>query len=303
MPLISPAAVWLNEVAKAGSIRAAASRLNVSPSAVNRQILNLEAEYGAELFERLPRGVRLTAAGEVLVAEIRGWLHDQEKARRHLSELRGMVRGHAAIGMMESFSGELVSRLMTFMRERRTHVSLDVTVGGTAQIIDQVIAGKLDLAICFAADRHSGLQVLSSIQSLPGIVVARDHPLASKKKIRLTDCADFTFVLPDSSLTVRRTLDAAFEAASFVPTRIVTSNSVEIIKVLARDHGQVAMLSLADVRREVLEGQLVHLPFQDHFIVGSQLSLVAAKNVRLSPVATMLADHMREFLSELAVPP
>ena len=45
-------------------------QLNVSPSAVNRQILKLEAEYGVALFERLPRGVSLTEAGRILVADI-----------------------------------------------------------------------------------------------------------------------------------------------------------------------------------------------------------------------------------------
>ncbi len=303
MPLISPAALWLNEVAKAGSIRAAAARINISPSAINRQILNLEAEFGTQLFERLPRGVRLTAAGEVLVAEIRGWLNDQEKARRHLSELRGMVRGHASIGMMESFATRLVSDLMTFMRERRTHVSVDIVIGGTSHLVDQVVAGKLDLAICYAVSKHSGLQVLASVNGAPGIVVGRDHPLASKKKVRLSDCADYTFVLPDHTLTVRRTLDAAFEAASFAPLSIVTTGSVSVMKMLVRDHGQIAVLSIADVHQEVLDGQLVHIPFADHFVIGSQLSLVAAKNTRLSPVASMLADHVREFLNDFAAAP
>ena len=299
MPLISPAAMWLDEVARAGSIRGAAAKLNVSPSAVNRQILNLEAEYGTDLFERLPRGMRLTAAGEVLVAEIRRWQHDQERARRHLSELRGMVRGHASIGLMESISGQVVSRLMTFMRERRSHVSIDVTVGGTAQIVDQLLTGEIDLAICYAVPRQNQIQILATVGPTAGIVVARDHPLAGRKRIRLADCEDYSFVLPDASLTVRRTLDEAFEAASFKPTVIITTNSVEVMKTLVREHGQIAMLGLPDVQKEVIEGQLVHIPFQDRFVVGSYLSLVAAKQHRLSPVASMLASLMRDILHDL----
>jgi DNA-binding transcriptional LysR family regulator len=58
MPLLSQAARLVDEVAKNGSIRRAAARVNASPSAVNRQILNLEAELGVALFERLPNGMR-----------------------------------------------------------------------------------------------------------------------------------------------------------------------------------------------------------------------------------------------------
>ena len=62
---------YVDEVARAGSIRQAADRLHVAASAVNRRILDLEAELGTAIFERLPRGVRLTAAGEIFVAYIR----------------------------------------------------------------------------------------------------------------------------------------------------------------------------------------------------------------------------------------
>ncbi len=58
---------YVDEVARAGSIRKAAERLNVTASAVNRRIADLEEELGAPLFDRRPRGVQLTAAGEVFV--------------------------------------------------------------------------------------------------------------------------------------------------------------------------------------------------------------------------------------------
>lgn len=63
--------LYIDEIARCGSIRKAAARLNVASSAVNRQILALEDELGVPLFERLPRGLRLTAAGELCVEHTR----------------------------------------------------------------------------------------------------------------------------------------------------------------------------------------------------------------------------------------
>ena len=67
---------YLDEIARSGSIRKAADRLNVSSSAINRQILALEEEFGVPLCERLPRGLRLTAAGELCIELVRDGLKD-----------------------------------------------------------------------------------------------------------------------------------------------------------------------------------------------------------------------------------
>ncbi|HET9205716.1 MAG TPA: LysR family transcriptional regulator, partial [Burkholderiaceae bacterium] len=64
------------EVARSGSIRKAAQNLYVASSAINRQIRKLEEELGTELFDRLPSGMRLNAAGERVLQHVRGTLHD-----------------------------------------------------------------------------------------------------------------------------------------------------------------------------------------------------------------------------------
>jgi DNA-binding transcriptional LysR family regulator len=84
---------YVDEVARTGSIRKAADHLNITASAVNRRIMDLEEELGAQLFERRPRGVRLTAAGEVFVH----YLREQDGgAERMKSQIEETSRGCAA---------------------------------------------------------------------------------------------------------------------------------------------------------------------------------------------------------------
>src|SRR5262245_64600945 len=86
---------YVAEGARAGSIRKAAERLNVTASAVNRRIMDLEEELDAELFERRPRGVRLTAAGEMFLRYVRAQSADVERMRSQIEDLkvrRGVVR-------------------------------------------------------------------------------------------------------------------------------------------------------------------------------------------------------------------
>jgi DNA-binding transcriptional LysR family regulator len=81
---------YVDEVARAGSIRKAADRLNVTASAVNRRIADLETELGAPLFDRRPRGVRLTAAGEVFVHYLRGNNGEVERMKSQIEDLKGL---------------------------------------------------------------------------------------------------------------------------------------------------------------------------------------------------------------------
>ena len=90
------------EVARHGSIRKAAQNLFVASSAVNRQILRLEEELGTELFDRVPSGMRLNAAGERLQQHVRGTLHDFHLMRTELDALKGERKGHVSVAAMDS---------------------------------------------------------------------------------------------------------------------------------------------------------------------------------------------------------
>ena len=93
---------YVDEVARTGSIRKAADQLNVTASAVNRRIMDLEEELGAQLFERRPRGVRLTAAGEVFVHYLREQDGGVERMKSQIEDLKGLRRGTVRIACSQA---------------------------------------------------------------------------------------------------------------------------------------------------------------------------------------------------------
>jgi DNA-binding transcriptional LysR family regulator len=98
----------VDAVARHGSIRKAAEALNVAPSALNRQILDLETDLGSALFERLPRGMRPTAAGEIFLAYTRQAISELKTVASQVEELRGLVRGQVNVAAVESVVGDLL---------------------------------------------------------------------------------------------------------------------------------------------------------------------------------------------------
>src|SRR5271163_4930744 len=119
---------YVDEVARSRSIRGAAERMNVTASAVNRRIADLEEELGAPLFERRPRGVRLTAAGEVFVNFLRQHNGDVERMKSQIEDLKGMRRGTVRIACSQALALEFLPREVAAFRERFSSVSFEVRV-------------------------------------------------------------------------------------------------------------------------------------------------------------------------------
>ncbi len=114
---------YLEKVARAGSIRQAAERLNVAASAINRQILKLEDEFGVQLFQRLPRGLRLTPAGDLAVRHARATLHDFERLRGQISELKGVKSGVVRIACLDSLLAHVLPEVITAFNRRHPAVT------------------------------------------------------------------------------------------------------------------------------------------------------------------------------------
>jgi DNA-binding transcriptional LysR family regulator len=299
MPLISPAALLIDEVARFGSIRRAAERLNASASAINRQILNLEAEMGAPLFDRLPRGVRLTAAGEVVVGDVRRWRREFERTTGRIKELKGLQRGHVAVGVMECFIAGVLPRAVGALQRRHPRVTVDVFIGGTEQILERLAAQTIDVALCFNPPTRPNVTSMLKLSATPGIVASPDHPVALRKSVRLSDCAAYSFVMPDRSLGLRRVIDDALRRAGIEPLAVAATNSMSLIKALVREGGHLAMLSYIDVMAEVEAGQLSFASVEDMRLPVEELLLCVAPNHTLSPQAGLMVEILRQELRSL----
>src|SRR5919204_5156212 len=119
---------YVDEVARSGSIRKAADHLNVTASAVNRRIADLEEELGAPLFERRPRGVRLTAAGELFVRYIREQTGDVERMKSQIEDLKGLRRGTVRIACSQALALDFLPREIATYRAKFPLVQFDVKV-------------------------------------------------------------------------------------------------------------------------------------------------------------------------------
>ena len=135
----------IRHVARAGSIRRAAEDMNITSSALTRQIQRFEAEFGGPIFERLPKGVRLNPAGELLMQHIRTQVSDLERVRGQVADLSGERRGHVAIACSQAVNPIFLPREVA--RYRKAHPRVTFSIRATSCAIPAASSPK---AACFS---------------------------------------------------------------------------------------------------------------------------------------------------------
>ena len=117
---------YIDAVVRAGSIRKAAEALSITSTALNRRILTMERELGVPIFERLPRGVRLSTAGEILIQHVRTQLSDMERVKSQIADLSGVRRGHISIACSQALMPVFLPEQIALYRREHPAVTFRV---------------------------------------------------------------------------------------------------------------------------------------------------------------------------------
>jgi DNA-binding transcriptional LysR family regulator len=275
---------YFDAVARHGSIRKAADALNVASSALNRQILDLEADLGSALFERLPRGVRLTAAGEVFIAYARQALSDLRTVESQVEQLRGLVRGRVSVAAVESVAGELLPSAITEFQAAHPHVRFNVRIGAPQELLAVLVADQVDLILThYPPPKKDATIVATAGQALCALMVT-DHPLARRADLRLRDCLAFPLALGDATLAGRALIEQVLAQASFELDPRLVSNSVETMKAFARMNRGVCFQFRRPGKTVVAPGDMIAVPLSDVPLLQAKLYL-ATRRGRVLPVA------------------
>jgi DNA-binding transcriptional LysR family regulator len=287
-----------DQVARHGSIRAAATALNVASSALNRQILQLEAEIGTPLFERLPRGVRPTAAGEVLLAHVRRWSREAGLLRQELGRLRGGVRGTIRIAAGETITEEVLPGVLAELSARYPLLEYSVIAGDNRRITADLLAREADVVVAFDVRLPVRADVVHTVESPLGLICTPDHRLAQRRQVTLAECAEWPLVVPGLDWLASSGLAPLFEGPEG-PGRIVArAERPGILKALVRAGLGVAFLTRLGVEHDVADGKLAWVPFAPGVIPSARISVMLPRDHSQSASLAVFVDLLRRALTE-----
>ena len=176
--------------------RRAAQRLNVAQTALSTQIQDLEAELGFKLFDRLPRGVKLSAAGRLFLQDARRILQEVSEAAKRAARVARGQSGTLRVGFTENASWlGVVPESLRLFRKRRPDAELQLTPATSLEQIEALRSGRLDAGFVFNMPKSDvELDHLPVALQHVELAVPKGHSLIKVKRLRLRDLADASFV-------------------------------------------------------------------------------------------------------------
>ena len=254
---------YFNEVARLGSIRKAADRLHVAPSAVSRQIAQLELEVDAVLFERARTGVQLTSAGEVLARHSHRIFRDLDRARAGIDDLRGLRRGEVSVWVIEGFISGLLPDILANFHHRYPAVTFNVQTGSTDRIVEALLEDEADIGITFNAAPRAEIEIIAEFVEPVSCLVAPTHEYAERDHLTLEDICRHSLALPEHSFGLRQVFERAVAERHLHPQVLVTTNSLELTKAMAATGQVIAFMPALTVISELATGALRAIPISD----------------------------------------
>jgi DNA-binding transcriptional LysR family regulator len=291
------------ELARSASIRQAAHRLNLAPTAISRHIDQLEYYFRAKLIDRTPGGIVLTEAGRVLAQQAQGLVSEAENTRTLIDDLRGLQRGQATI----SASGAVVSGLVApaLCRIHATHPRLrfHVDVASAGEVYAAVAEGVADLGITIFPPQDDGrakIAICHSSQMRHAMIVSPGHPLARLACVSMKTLCSQALAIPDTAFGVRRKLERMAKAACVRLDPVFVTGSLDLQKELAIRGAAALVLPPLCCAREIASGLLVAVDLAEDSAIETALELCRTPDRTLTFAAQTLLSEIVVGLANTA---
>ncbi|MEO8180864.1 MAG: LysR family transcriptional regulator [Deltaproteobacteria bacterium] len=278
-------------VLECNSITEAARILRISQPAASKQLAELEASLGVSLVERRSRGVRLTAAGEVLSRHTWRLFQEEEAAERALQALLGLELGQLAVGASTTIGNYIVPGLFGELHRAHPNVNLELEIGNTARIREQLIEGRVDLGlteglIASGSRQLEALNVEVFTHDEMVLVIAPSHPLATEiGSIGARALERLPFIVRERGSGTREVVEDALARRQITIQPVMSLGSTEAVKSAVAAGLGAAFVSRLTLDLELSSGLLRVLELED-FPLRRALSLLTLEGKPPSPAAT-----------------
>ncbi len=275
------------------NVSATAESLYTSQPGISKQVRMLEDELGVQIFERSGKHLtQVTPAGKDIIRIASEILGKVESIKSVASQHTHPDEGTLNISTTHTQARYALPDVIKGFIKRYPKVSLHMHQGTPAQISEAVAKGTADFAIATEAlHLYHDLVMLPCYHWNRSVVVPKNHPLASKKRITVEDVAQYSLVTYVFGFTGRSELDAAFNAAGLTPKIVFTATDADVIKTYVRLGIGVGVIATMAIDK-VQDHDLVALD-ASHLFESSTTSIGFRKG-------TFLRGYMYDFMERFA---
>lgn len=210
-------------VAETGSFSRAAEQSHVSQPSLSQQIMKLEDEFGARLFDRLGRSVRLTEVGKTFLPRARSVLRELEAARGDVVERKDSIGGRVSVGVIPTVAPYFLPARLTSFSRKFPQAALTIVEEITPVLLDRLRASAIDVAILALPVRGHEFDTAALLTERLFAALPKNHKFAKRSALSLKDLRSEPFLLLRDGHCFRDTAVAACDRARLHPQIVFES--------------------------------------------------------------------------------
>jgi DNA-binding transcriptional LysR family regulator len=231
-------------VADTESFSLAGQRLHLTQPAVSKRIANLELSLNSQLFDRLPRKIILTPAGEALLPKAKHIIAELLEIKTELANLSGDISGTLRIGTSHHIGLHHLPHLLRQFHMAYPQVNLAMQFLGSEAACEALAQGELDIAFAtLPLDDHPKLDMQAVWRDPLCFVCAHTHPLADVKKPSLADLTQFEGILPEVNTVTFEIIESAFKRDNLSLHTALPSRHRETISMMSSYMETIKMMA------------------------------------------------------------
>ena len=257
----------LQAIAETGSFTACGRKLNVSQSAISRQILLLEEELGEPLFLRVGRQVRMTPAAESLVQLGKRVFLDVRDTVGAITDRTRELRGTLRLSGGMTVCLYVFPPLLKHLRRVHPHLDVRLTVAMAGRSVQEIRGGRVDAGLLTLPVEDADMITVPVLREELLLITTPTHPVARRRRATPRELAGLPFILFELGSATRKVIDSFFAAEHIEPTIVMDTENVEIIKAMVKTGLGVGIVPYQAVVREVKAGQLFCTRIEGHELV------------------------------------
>src|SRR5215467_12182069 len=237
---------YFRAVARHGTFTRASEVEHVAQPSLSQQILKLEAELGARLFDRLPRSAKLTVFGKAFLPKAERILREMEEAKTELREMSSNDKGEVVVGIIPTIAAYLLPNLLNGFAARHPLVNIKIIEDITPALLQRLHEGTIDMAVAALPIAGNELASLELFEEKFYAVLPEKHRLASRTSVSLAQLNREPFLLLKEGHCFRDSVIAACNKVKMSPSIVFESGQfATILAMVSAGMGVSAVPAMA----------------------------------------------------------
>ncbi|MEO8778117.1 MAG: LysR family transcriptional regulator [Rhodanobacter sp.] len=284
-----------------GNIHRAAETLNVSQPAASKLLKDLEDMMDVQLFERLPRGMRATLYGEVMIRHARIALASLGEAGSEIDSLKEGYAGNVRVGAIQGPAVTLIPAAIKRAIQERPLLRVSVLVESSDVLMERLAQSKLDILIArlFAQHDKSQLRYQPLAEEKICAIVRPGHPILAIRQPSLTDMAQYGWIVPPTGSVLRHRFELMFHSAALeLPARLIESTALVFVLNMLQHTDYISTIPADAVDHYVAHGIVSVVPTELSCKMDD-FGIITRKDWLLSPAAQCMLAALKEVASDV----